>query len=456
MNFKNILISCLSLLSAIFISYYTLKQIDLNRTDWEKTKDLNITTFLDCKGITYNIKDIINNNKKLCHSLQKLKKTLFFKIFKLNLEPECSIFHQENICRNIECQICECANNEVPRLWKQPQGINEDIITSIEDPFNKWVEKFNIDSKQWLLKEDIDSKEGSYIDLLKNPEGYTGYKGSHIWSAIFKENCFSEVDSDICVEDSIFTKIFLGWQVNTNFQIGCNFHDKETNDTYINVTYVTDKFLNHKERIDYLLFLYSLMLRAVNKAIPMLLEYNYYSGNKTEDEMTTKYFREVFRYELKNIDLIEGCFEKIYEHFEKFKNSEKLSELILRFRNISSIIDCVTCAKCRMHAKLEVFGIATMLKILFTRNSEELKKILSRNELVSFINLFAKLSKSVDNIDVVNKRIKEAHYNLKIRKIKYVFCIAISSFIVAYLLCRLINCNEKRKKEENLQKKKNE
>ena len=101
--------------------------------------------------------------------MQKLKKTLFFKIFKLNLEPECSIFHQENICRNIECQICECANNEVPRLWKQPQGINEDIITSIEDPFNKWVEKFNLDSKQWLLKEDIDSKEGSYIDLLKNP-----------------------------------------------------------------------------------------------------------------------------------------------------------------------------------------------------------------------------------------------------------------------------------------------
>ena len=65
---------------------------------------------------------------------------------------------------------------------------------------------------------------------------------------------------------------------------------------YINISYVTDKFLNHKERIDSLLFLYSLKIRSVNKAIPMLLEYNYYSGNKAEDEMTTKYFREVFRY----------------------------------------------------------------------------------------------------------------------------------------------------------------
>ena len=138
MSFKNILISFLPLIPTIYICTYLLNQIDLNRNDWEKAKDLNLTTYLDCKGISYNIRDIIKNNKKLCNSLQKLKQTLFFKIFKLNLDPECSIFHQEMICRNTECQICECANNEVPRVWKQPQGINEDIVTSIEDSFNKW------------------------------------------------------------------------------------------------------------------------------------------------------------------------------------------------------------------------------------------------------------------------------------------------------------------------------
>ena len=448
MSFKNILISFLPLIPTIYICTYLLNQIDLNRNDWEKAKDLNLTTYLDCKGISYNIRDIIKNNKKLCNSLQKLKQTLFFKIFKLNLDPECSIFHQEMICRNTECQICECANNEVPRIWKQPQGINEDIVTSIEDPFNKWVEKFNVDSKQWLLKEDIDPKDGSYINLLKNPEGYTSYRGAHIWSAIFKENCFSENDSNICVEDKIFTKIFMGWQSNTNFQIGCNFHNRENNNTYINISYVTNKFLYHKDKIDYLLFLYSLMLRAVNKAIPLLLEYDFSSGNKSEDEMTNKYFKEVFRYELKYIDLIEGCFEIIYNHFEKFKNSDKLSELIIRFRNISSIIDCVTCSKCRMHAKLEVFGIATMLKIMFTHSTEELRKILSRNELVAFINLFAKLSKSVDNIDVINLGIKKAHYNLKIKKLKY----ACSDFMVGIILSILLFNFIKRKEDEKNEK----
>ena len=69
-------------------------------------------------------------------------------------------------------------------------------------------------------------------------------------------------------------------------------------------------------------------------------------------------------------------------------HSQKISNLIIRFRNISSLIDCVSCSKCRMHAKLEIFGIATMFKIMFANNNE-LKEIVKRNELVSFLNLFA-------------------------------------------------------------------
>ena len=78
-----------------------------------------------------------------------------------------------------------------------------------------------------------------------------------------------------------------------------------------------------------------------------------------------------------------------------------------------------------MHAKLEVFGIATMLKIAFTSSTEELKKSMSRNELVAFINLFAKLSKSISNVDMINKKIKRAHHNLQMKKLK---CLKITIF----------------------------
>ena len=186
MKAKNIIIIILSNIITIIVCIYLLKQIELNKNDWEKAKNLNLTDYQGTDDMAYNITDVIKNNQKLCDSLQKLRQTLFFKIFKINLDPECSVFHQEMICRDTACQICECSNNEVPRVWKQPSGIDENIVTTIDDPFNKWVEKFNVDSKQWLLKEDIDPKDGSYINLLKNPEGYTGYRGAHIWKAIFK------------------------------------------------------------------------------------------------------------------------------------------------------------------------------------------------------------------------------------------------------------------------------
>ena len=452
MKAKNICITIISNIITVCICIYFLKQIELNKNDWEKAHYLNLAHYNGTSGISFNITNVILNNQNLCNSLQKLRETLFFRIFKINLEPECSIFHQEMICRDTACQICECSNNEVPRVWKQPKGIDENIVTQMDDPFTKLVEKYNFDSKQWLLKEDIDPKDGTYINLLKNPEGYTGYKGSHIWNAIFKENCFTEKYSSLCVEDKIFSNIFTGWLAVTNFEIGCNFRNRNTKEKYVNITYVANKFLYQKDKIDNLFFLYSLILKAANKAVPFFLDYDYSSGDAAEDRNTSKLIKEIFRHELKNFDEIEEAFKDSYVEFEKYIYSNMISELIIRFRNISSIIDCVTCSKCRMHAKLEVFGIATMLKIMFSKSTEDLKQTMSRNELVSFINLFAKLSKSVNNVQMVNTMIKKAHHELSLKKFRCVFFIGIAGVIITLMTLNFANAEEESEKEEKKNK----
>ena len=197
------------------------------------------------------------------------------------------------------------------------------------------------------------------------------------------------------------------------------------------------------------------MLKAVNKAIPYLIEYDYSSGNKTEDQMTLKIIKEIFRYELQNIDLIEDSFKDTIEYFENnFISSNKIPTLIIRFRNISSIIDCVTCSKCRMHAKLEVFGIATMLKIMFASSTEELRKAMSRNELVSFINLFAKLSKSVNNVHEIDLMIKKAHRNLKIKKFKCISFVGIVGVIITLMILNFVNSDNNREIKDNDKKEK--
>lgn len=58
---------------------------------------------------------------------------------------------------------------------------------------------FNLADIIWLhwptcvLFVDDSASECDYVDLLLNPERYTGYKGSsphRIWNSIYDENCF--------------------------------------------------------------------------------------------------------------------------------------------------------------------------------------------------------------------------------------------------------------------------
>jgi hypothetical protein len=47
---------------------------------------------------------------------------------------------------------------------------------------------------------------GVYVNLLQNPESFTGYAGpsaAKVWQSIQHENCFGGVD-DTCVEKRVF------------------------------------------------------------------------------------------------------------------------------------------------------------------------------------------------------------------------------------------------------------
>ena len=244
-------------------------------------------------------------------------------------------------------------------------------------------------------------------------------------------------------------------------QIGFNFHDKKTNRTYLNVEMLSTRLLNMKDRVDNFFFLYSLMLKAINKGKNFLLNYDYFSGNETEDKITLNLINELFNENSNNLNILENSFNETSLEFENFMHSQKISNLIIRFRNISSLIDCVSCSKCRMHAKLEIFGIATMFKIMFANNNE-LKEIVKRNELVSFLNLFAKLSKTISNMEYVDREIKKAHLFLKIR---YFIIFGVFGFILLFfnvLIYRKENknkkyiiVNEQPKKSKNEKTKKN-
>lgn len=305
------------------------------------------------------------------------------------------------ICNFHTCSVCQCEENEVPLPWMQDSE-NDDVNKNILEKFHQWVEKYNYSSPNWIVENEIDSRNGIFVNLENNGEAFTGYQGQHIWNAIYYENCFKLNSPDqLCREEKTLYKIISGLHANINLHLSKNYLDIQNNLTYYNKSMLSDRVLNHPERLNNLFFLHSLLYKAFYKAESLIKNYHYYTGNATEDNKTKNLLDDVF--EIEN-SFCEEClslnsdnsdnlnFNFNFDKFLKF-NPMKLDELKLRFRNISQIIDCVSCQKCKLHGKLQIYGLATMLKILFADNYNNI--CLKRNELISFVNLVGKVSRSV-------------------------------------------------------------
>ncbi len=75
-------------------------------------------------------------------------------------------------------------------------------------------------------------------------------------------------------------------------------------------------------------------------------------------------------------------------------------EFKARFRNVSAIMDCVGCDKCRLWGKLQTNGLATALKVLFSSedaagSGKADHAPLQRSELVAMINTAHRFAESV-------------------------------------------------------------
>ena len=72
-------------------------------------------------------------------------------------------------------------------------------------------------------------------------------------------------------------------------------------------------------------------------------------------------------------------------------------EMQLHFQNISQIMNCVGCEKCKLWGKLQISGLGTALKILF--NVGDISQlVLRRNEVISLFNLLSRLSESLHTV----------------------------------------------------------
>ena len=142
-----------------------------------------------------------------------------------------------------------------------------------------------------------------YVDLERNPDGYTGYKGeeaSRVWRAIYeaKHLRFNKTDSkngnkgihntaDMDMEERVLYRLISGFHTLTSAMVFANYPINEEATQFGPNIELYERFLHpNKEYINNLYFDFVFLLRAVNKASQIIEKYDYNTGNEADDALT--------------------------------------------------------------------------------------------------------------------------------------------------------------------------
>ncbi|KAL2862052.1 ERO1-domain-containing protein [Aspergillus pseudodeflectus] len=407
--------------------------------------------------VSYHTIDALND--QVYSLLQSLtQETDFFSYYRLNLfNKECPFWSDaDSMCGNIACAVNTIDSEEdIPLTWRAEElsklegpkaghpgreqqnqrprdrplqgmlgeNVGESCVVEYDD---------ECDDRDYCVPEDEGaSGKGDYVSLVDNPERFTGYAGpgaNQVWDAIYRENCFlkpvPELDlspsppasglqavqdfrnvlqkeskrPDIlpldneCIEKRVFHRVVSGMHASISTHLCWDYLNKTTGQWHPNLQCFKDRLHDHPERISNLYFNYALVSRAVSKLRKHLEGYTYCISDPAQDQETKE------KVSLLTSTLAER--PQIFDENVMFQDPSTIGlkeDFRNRFRNVSRLMDCVGCDKCRLWGKLQVNGYGTALKVLFeydeTKNGEN--PPLRRTELVALVNTLARISHSI-------------------------------------------------------------
>lgn len=404
------------------------------------------------------------NNFKIFPRVQKLSERDFFRYYKVNLKRPCPFWPDDGHCSIRDCHVEPCPESQVPvgiksgnyNKFSQAGGggggvtdceqahelgaINNTLSNQSKEAFADWAHHDDAQDHFCGLDDEM-SPEAEYVDLLLNPERYTGYKGPsawRVWNSIYEENCFkprsvyrplnplapSRGDDDgegfykwlegLCLEKRVFYRLISGLHSSINIHLCAQYLLDESWGKPVwgpNVQEFRQRFDPAEtkgegtRRLKNLYFLYLIELRALSKVAPYFERsfINLYTGNSEEDSATKELLLQILN-ETKAFPMHFDESSMFAGHKMEAKTLKE--EFRLHFKNISRIMDCVGCSKCRLWGKLQTQGLGTALRILFSEkeiknlpeNSPSIGFQLTRQEIVALFNGFSRLSTSIKEL----------------------------------------------------------
>ncbi|POS83778.1 hypothetical protein EPUL_003751, partial [Erysiphe pulchra] len=376
------------------------------------------------------------------------------------------------VCGNIACAVNTLDNEEqIPPIWRAeelgklegPMAVHPTKQMKKKRNLQKPLDgRLGINVKESCVVEEDDERDycvpedegagvrGDYVSLVDNPERFTGYAGEgtrQIWDAIYRENCFSTIPYSVpeylnqqqrmaanklgsifknqglyknqkqtlfrtshsfgyeneCLEKRVFYRIVSGMHSSISAHICSEYLNQTTGEWGPNLQCYKNRLYGHTDRIGNLYFNFAILLQATRNLGSYLKEYTFCSHDTAQNLIT--------RNKVQSLIKTISAAPKFFDQSLMFVSGEGPSlkeDFRKRFRNVSRIMDCVGCDKCRLWGKLQTAGYGTALKILFEseNNSRDVPK-LKRTEIVALFNTLARVSSSIDTVKYFSSIIEE-------------------------------------------------
>lgn len=325
------------------------------------------------------------------HMLLPLIKSIvtmdYFRYVKVNLNRPCKLWCNSDKCNMRDCQVKALSDPSKCPVYTYVDELSTVNTELASDQLDLLIKLFECN--------DNDDHDLKYVDLLINPERYTGYSGEaahRVWRAIYEENCFVRrsrsppFNNDLCYEERLFYEAISGLHSSINIHLCAEYPSNAMIGTFEpNLSEFLRRFEGHNDYLNNLYTLFLLELRALSASRPCLLK------QVNWPDLSTKSAVQDLLTVVDKFDI--PMFEDL-----SLKPSHVSHELAIHFRNITTtIIDCVACDKCKLWGKVQLRGLGTAFKILSVKDVEKLQ--LNHQEVVSLINAIARLSHSIRQLE---------------------------------------------------------
>ncbi|KAI5699368.1 hypothetical protein M8J75_001863 [Diaphorina citri] len=312
------------------------------------------------------------NNVKIQPRLQSIVLKDYFKFFQVNLRQSCPFWHDDFKCSMRYCSVEHCTEADIPDGLRHKKKYESTLMK---------LDKHQGDA----TSSDCDEDDLGFLNTTIRPDFSPN---SHYGGLIPSSHL-----QDMCLEKRVFYRVISGLHSSINIHLCAKYLLSDRNSIQpwqseakwgMNLEEFRRRFSPEFTEgegpvwLQNLYFVYLLELKAIAKASPYL-----------EQEL------------------------EFPEHFDEtamFTGGDEAARLKdsfrSHFRNISNIMDCVGCEKCKLWGKLQV-SLGTALKILFSGKFDQTPMLtpktqqfhLKRGEIVALFNSICRLSSSINHLE---------------------------------------------------------